>query len=712
MKVSAILRSIEERPPTHFMVIRKDRGANLTDPEFRDAVDRFFKALKKRLDEVEYLKKHEWKHGYHHLHVLLIAPGGIPRDVVRAAAKTSGGLIRVTCRPIENPVGALRYVFKQATRQAADLTPEAFAGKLYSYSRGFLVRPLKRLWREFLADRPVRPASAEPPAPGGDHEVPEVPAEGGPGVRAGGPAGLPGLLVDRVPELPTTASVRGPDDGVRRPARAVDQDQPAPARGNVMGKWFRRMNKTVQEEVAKVFGPSWWKLGPDVRRSYLAAGVATGRITLPGGVAGKYLRGLARTKAMSAKRTKQVQRTKVTPDSTAGRLWSAAKVKDAGARLSTKRFSVKRPDGNPLTFGAKALETPSEYDNALIGVWWKTALRRLGVPAELTEWERSLLAESVTKDRWVGTCPDGSYYGGGGPSGFAPSARVKALLDDTVSGGLFLNPVVLDESIVTRPLLHSQLFQYVDLVPVTGRRVTTPVIENMTLTWGQAAGTAVQPMSTAALVSSLDTAVMPVAGFLELSNELQLDSPVDVGATVVRLFGERLKAELDRVIAVGNGSTEPLGIANATGIAALTADNSSAGPPTVSDAEALVFAVSLQYRQMDLSPAFVGNDTSYRRWRGISVGPADERRVFGMDEQSYQLLEYPFRVANDLPNNKVFFGCLKKFRLFQRLGMEVIREAGGRTLVLSNTQLIGLRARFGGRVVDGNAFSSIVDFQA
>jgi hypothetical protein len=54
---------------------------------------------------------------------------------------------------------------------------------------------------------------------------------------------------------------------------------------------------------------------------------------------------------------------------------------------------------------------------------------------------------------------------------------------------------------------------------------------------------------------------------------------------------------------------------------------------------------------------------------------------------------------------------LKKYRLYQRAGYEIVRESGGRTLTLANTSLIGLRGRFGGRVVDGNAFAQTIDAQ-
>lgn len=396
----------------------------------------------------------------------------------------------------------------------------------------------------------------------------------------------------------------------------------------------------------------------------------------------------------------------------------AATVRDPSARLSTKRYTVKRPDGNALVWGSKAVETPSEHDRAVVGVWFKSALRKIGLPVELTEWERSLLSEYATKGQWVGTAPNGDYFGGGA-DGYAPAERVKALLDDTFSGGLYLAPAVLDAAVITQPLLSGQVFPFVDLKVVEGRRVMLQSINNLTVSWGVTPGTAVVPMDTSALVNPLDTAVFGVAGYIELSNELLADSPVNIGATVVELYGQRLKAELDRVVVNGNGIAEPLGIVNATGLAAVNTDNGLFGPPTVTDAEALMFAVPLQYRLMDLNPGYIMNDVSYSRYHGIKVGVTDQRRVFGMqgtvggtgDKPQYALFGHPVHISADLPNNVQIFGGLRKYRMYQRAGMELVRANEGRALTLRNTTLVGLRARFGGRVVDGNAFSKATDAQ-
>lgn len=408
----------------------------------------------------------------------------------------------------------------------------------------------------------------------------------------------------------------------------------------------------------------------------------------------------------------------VTPGTRAAKLVTGGvRVKAAKESLSTKRFEVKRPDGNPLMLGTKSVERPSQYDNALAGVWFKACLRQQGVPAHLSEWEKGLLHDSFTSEKWVGSDPVGDRYYGGGPDGYMPGMRVKALLDDSISGGLFLSPVQFDEAVITYPLLNGQIFPFVDLKQVSGRRVLAPTIRNLTMQWGIQSGQSATPFDTASLADNISTPVVPVQGFIEVSADLMLDSPVNIGETITGLYSERLKSELDRVICVGNGFNEPVGIISSPGMTAITSDNGVNGPPTVSDLEALIFGVPLAYRMQELNPGFIGNDTSYRRFRSIPVGPGDERRVFGQgmmgtdDTQRYQLFEYKFRVSNDLPNTKTLFGCLKRYRMYQAAGSQVIVERGGRALTLSNSVLIGVRQRFGGQPIDGAAFAVLANGQ-
>src|SRR5262249_919302 len=157
---------------------------------------------------------------------------------------------------------------------------------------------------------------------------------------------------------------------------------------------------------------------------------------------------------------------------------------------------------------------------------------------------------------------------------------------------------------------------------------------------------------------------------------------------------------------------------NAPGLIGVNA-SSPTGPVSVDDIETALFAVGKQYRSDNsLGPAFVMNDTSYRRFRGIPVGPSDERRAFGSmyfgtwARPAYSLYGFPGRIPNDLPNNKMSFACLKKaYRMWRRTGFEVRFSDVGRTLMLSNTALLIVRGRFAGKVIDPNAASLMVDLQ-
>ena len=58
-----------------------------------------------------------------------------------------------------------------------------------------------------------------------------------------------------------------------------------------------------------------------------------------------------------------------------------------------------------------------------------------------------------------------------------------------------------------------------------------------------------------------------------------------------------------------------------------------------------------------------------------------------------------------LTNNQIIFGALQKYRLYRRRGVESRFTREGQTLTLKNTSLLYVRGRFGGRVMDANAFA-------
>ena len=267
---------------------------------------------------------------------------------------------------------------------------------------------------------------------------------------------------------------------------------------------------------------------------------------------------------------------------------------------------------------------------------------------------------------------------------------------------------------MTLPLLSGEVFPLVDLVPVTTRRIESAKMSNLSVTWGQSPGTAITPFNTASLVSELATVVWPVAApRLELDNNMMADSPVNVGAEVTELYSERLKSELDRVVVSGNGYNEPLGILNTSGLVTVTSDNSDRP-------DRRPFPITKVYcsRWRSSTATVAGHPPSSatirvtEEPRGIQVGAGDERRVFGMDHESYQLLDYKYAIQNDIPNNKLLDAGSAARRGCPASRFRSRRDPRRPATGAANTTLVVIRSRFGGQAIDPNAFALISDAQS
>ena len=385
---------------------------------------------------------------------------------------------------------------------------------------------------------------------------------------------------------------------------------------------------------------------------------------------------------------------------------------DIRVKSPSERYSRTKSPGKHARTGQTVrnerggiVESPSELEYAKAGALFKHLAQRSGVPISLTDHETELLLETADKDAWAGTINGEYRYGVTG---------VKALLDDVTSGGLEATPIWFDENVIQFPLLHGELFPFVDLVEVPrGRRIEGASIGNPSVTWGTAEGTELNLFDTSDIVAAIDTTIHNVSVAVEIGLDFMADSPVDVGRILTENIGQRFMASLDNVTAKGDGTTQPQGIFNASGISDIgNPAGGSGAAPQVADYETLLFAIGKQYRNSAMRPAFIANDTSYSRARGIAVGGSDERRVFGMDHQSYMLLEYPFKVQNDLANNLAAFGALAKYRMYRRVGQAVKFETGGKELTRKNLGLLVVRGRYGGKVVDANAFAYSDNWQA
>lgn len=402
-------------------------------------------------------------------------------------------------------------------------------------------------------------------------------------------------------------------------------------------------------------------------------------------------------------------------------LGAAAKGSNGGIRVkaASEQYLRVKSTGKHVKTGeamrdefGREVQTVSQAEFAKAGAFLKFLAGRSGLSAPLSEHERELLNECFA-DPWCGK------------AGFdwladIPGAHVKALLNDSVSGGVEAVPAFFDSDLISFPLLTGELFPFVDLRPVPrGRTVQGASVGNPTVTWGTAEGTAISLFNTSSLIAEIGTTIHPVVAAIEVGRDFLADSAADVGRVLTENIGQALMAELDRIVPNGNGLTEPGGIFNASGTIAVNSENNTAGPPTLADYETLLFAVGKQYRNPSMRCAFISNDTTYRRSRGIRVDPhaigttVNQTPVLGLNAiNQYSTIDFPHRIQNDVGNSSAAFGALAKYRMYRRQGMQLEWVTTGQELARKNLALLLVRARFGGQVVDGDAFSVMTDCQS
>jgi len=174
-------------------------------------------------------------------------------------------------------------------------------------------------------------------------------------------------------------------------------------------------------------------------------------------------------------------------------------------------------------------------------------------------------------------------------------------------------------------------------------------MSNPVVVWGTSEGSSTNVLqSTSGMISSLDTHIYPVVAAYELGLDFLSDTAVTLGQILITELGNSMQEELDKVIASGNGSTQPTGLDAATGATSVSSANGTSGPLSVDEIEQIYFGLGKQYRTKGNAPhrcAWVMNDAQFRRIRAIPVSASDAPRIFGMNEGDYTIFGYRRRLA-------------------------------------------------------------------
>lgn len=383
-------------------------------------------------------------------------------------------------------------------------------------------------------------------------------------------------------------------------------------------------------------------------------------------------------------------------------------VKALDKQFSTKRYAAKHEKtGESVHFRGKEIEMPSEYDCARAGALFKHRAKRSGVDVILTDRDKQLVAEMYNKDTWCGQI-------GGVWSNEIPPSQVKGLLNDTGSGGTYIDPLWYDEAVITYPLLFGELLPLVDLVEVPrGTTIDSAGIGNPTVSWSTAEGTSIPLFDTTAMIQAINSSAFPVTLALTVGRDLLSDSVVDLGRYILENIGQASAHEMDKIIGTGDGVTQPQGITNASGLTNVVNTSGVGAPMSWGIYESLYFGLSKQYRKNGMRNCFISSDSTYANFHSIPVGPNDARRLAGQDSYaSYTAMGEPYRICQELPDTTIIFGAMSRYRLYRRQGSETRIVTEGQTLALTNQILMVMRGRYGGRVMDPAAFAVMTNAPA
>lgn len=381
--------------------------------------------------------------------------------------------------------------------------------------------------------------------------------------------------------------------------------------------------------------------------------------------------------------------------------------------------------GLPLSEGGfamgRSIDGQSDLDKAVSGSWCKYVILRetqgKGIPRQMqmTDHDKGLVMYALQNMKW------GGVIGGDCESvtGSQPLKGVKltelqqkAILDDSTSGGLEVAPIAFDDAIITIPLLNGEFFPRVNVVPITrGRRIEGATMGNVTLTSGGADGTDIPLFNTASFIAAFDTTIFVVNGAIEIGLDFLSDSPIDVASMVTGQYGQVLLTWLDEQICIGDGTTEPEGIMNASGTTNVAGGSAA---PTIGIYENFLFGVPKAYKQGFSSDRIVfgATEETYQRARAIAVSGSDARRLFGMTHEDYMLFGHPYGINEAMSNTQAFFANLGRYRMYRRMGLTLKVTTEGKTLVRLNQMLLTARARYGGQLEDGAAAATSSTMQA
>jgi HK97 family phage major capsid protein len=246
----------------------------------------------------------------------------------------------------------------------------------------------------------------------------------------------------------------------------------------------------------------------------------------------------------------------------------------------------------------------------------------------------------------------------------------KALSEGDDGAGGYLVPADYRAELIRRLPELSELFPFVRRVPVSGDSGEFPKLSSdVSITWGRSENDALTETDPA--FTQLTWTARNMSAITYLSRELVSDANPNIVETITALFSEAVAAERDKMIAVGNGSSQPMGIYSAAGLDSVAVGGALSYTKLVE----LKFALRRKYHR---GARWIMNSTNLQR---VTALVDDNGMPIFRDAlvagESPRLLGKEYSIQDDLPDSTVLFGDLSQYLWFDRERMVIESTSTG-----------------------------------
>jgi HK97 family phage major capsid protein len=249
----------------------------------------------------------------------------------------------------------------------------------------------------------------------------------------------------------------------------------------------------------------------------------------------------------------------------------------------------------------------------------------------------------------------------------------RALSEGTDSEGGYVVPPGFIAEIIGDANALTGLYQYGRRVPVNTMSGEIPVVAtNAGVSWGSE-NTAMGESDPA--FANATFAIKRLNALVKLSREVANDANPSIVDYVVEMFRQQIIEERDRVVAVGNGTTEPQGLRGAAGMLDLTSTVTA-----ISYANLVTLHETVDHRYIG-RPDFRWAFNQTHKSEIMKLVDTQGRPLIQLDPTAGfapRLFNTPISIDNNIPNDTLFIGALRFYMIFDRetLGTERSTEAG------------------------------------